>query len=85
MLKDRPVKPLDLAVYWIEYVARNGRCEHFRSAALDLPWYQILMLDIAVGCVAVVTASIFLLVYVIKRLLKKSVKKQKLNHKLKSQ
>lgn len=81
MLKDRPVKPLDLAVYWIEYVARNGRCEHFRSAALDLSWYQRSMLDVAVGLTVVVIALVFLFGCAVKILFKKGVvEKQELNH-----
>ncbi|XP_049943024.1 UDP-glycosyltransferase UGT5-like isoform X3 [Schistocerca serialis cubense] len=49
---DRPVKPLDQAVYWTEYVIRHQGAPHLRSAALDLAWYQYLLLDVVTMLVA---------------------------------
>lgn len=65
-MHDRPVKPLDLAVYWIEYVARHRGAPHFRSAALDLNWYQRSMLDIIIF-LTLVTVILFVIFYKIIR------------------
>ncbi|CAO1355349.1 unnamed protein product, partial [Diamesa hyperborea] len=46
LLNDNPIKPMDEAMYWIEYVIRNKGAKHLKSAAVDLPWYQYLMLDV---------------------------------------
>nr|WEU75332.1 uridine diphosphate-glycosyltransferases 42J1 [Glyphodes pyloalis] len=43
---DRPLTPMQTAVYWIEYAARNGDLT-FRTKAADVPLYQYLNLDIA--------------------------------------
>uniref|UniRef100_A0A1Y1N9C1 UDP-glucuronosyltransferase n=1 Tax=Photinus pyralis TaxID=7054 RepID=A0A1Y1N9C1_PHOPY len=43
---DRPMKPLDLAVYWIQYVIRHNGAMHLRSSALHLAWYQYSLLDV---------------------------------------
>ncbi|KAM9493739.1 UDP-glucuronosyltransferase 1A1-like isoform 2-T2 [Clarias gariepinus] len=43
---DQPVKPLDLAVYWTEYVMRHKGAEHLRLAALNLNWFQYHSLDV---------------------------------------
>nr|QBK47175.1 UDP-glycosyltransferase UGT42H1 [Chilo suppressalis] len=43
---DRPLSPLDTAVYWTEYTARNANFT-FRSAAADVPLYQFYNLDVA--------------------------------------
>lgn len=46
---DRPMPPLDEAVYWIEYVARHKDTEAarlMRTPALDLHLYQYLLLDV---------------------------------------
>lgn len=43
---DRPLPPMDTAVYWTEYAARNANFT-FRSAAADVPLYQYLNLDVA--------------------------------------
>ncbi|XP_052591881.1 UDP-glucuronosyltransferase 2B31-like isoform X1 [Peromyscus californicus insignis] len=43
---DQPVKPLDRAVFWIEYVMRNKGAKHLRVAAHDLTWFQYHSLDV---------------------------------------
>lgn len=42
---DRPMSPLDTAVYWTEFVAKYPEFS-FRTAAADVPMYQYLNLDI---------------------------------------
>jgi glucuronosyltransferase len=44
--KDEPVNSLNRAVWWTEYVIRHNGAKHLRSAALDLAWYQYLLLDV---------------------------------------
>ncbi|KAJ8918833.1 hypothetical protein NQ315_011119 [Exocentrus adspersus] len=65
ILKDQPVKPLDLAIFWIEYVIRHGGAPHLRNAAVDLYWFQLYLLDVilfVVFCLAVFYYSVKLLV-----------------------
>jgi len=45
--KDEPESSLNRAVWWTEYVLRHNGAKHLRSAALDLAWYQYLLLDVA--------------------------------------
>lgn len=45
-MRDRPVQPLDNAIYWIEYVARFEGAPHLRYPGIDLSWYQRCLLDI---------------------------------------
>ncbi|XP_049943049.1 UDP-glycosyltransferase UGT5-like [Schistocerca serialis cubense] len=59
IFNDRPVKPLDEAVYWTEYVIRHHGAPHLRSAALDLAWYQYFLLDVV--AVLVAAAAVLLL------------------------
>ncbi|KAF4113832.1 hypothetical protein G5714_006377 [Onychostoma macrolepis] len=35
---DRPIKPLDEAVFWIEFVMRNKGAKHLRVEAHNLTW-----------------------------------------------
>ncbi|CAB1346495.1 unnamed protein product [Coregonus sp. 'balchen'] len=44
--KDRPIEPLDLAVFWVEFVMRHSGAEHLRPAAHDLNWIQYHSLDV---------------------------------------
>ncbi|XP_059131137.1 UDP-glucuronosyltransferase 2B1 isoform X1 [Peromyscus eremicus] len=43
---DQPMKPLDRAIFWIEYVMRNKGAKHLRVAAHDLTWFQYHSLDV---------------------------------------
>ncbi|XP_060786457.1 UDP-glucuronosyltransferase-like [Neoarius graeffei] len=43
---DRPIEPLDLAVFWTEFVMRHGGAEHLRPAAHHLNWIQYHSLDV---------------------------------------
>nr|XP_046259325.1 UDP-glucuronosyltransferase-like [Scatophagus argus] len=43
---DRPVQPLDLAVFWTEFVMRHKGAAHLRVAAHDLNWIQYHCLDV---------------------------------------
>nr|XP_003414224.1 UDP-glucuronosyltransferase 2B4-like isoform X4 [Loxodonta africana] len=55
---DQPVKPLDLAAFWIEFVMRHKGAKHLRPAALSLTWYQYHSLDVIgflLACVAIVS------------------------------
>ncbi|KAB0354563.1 UDP-glucuronosyltransferase 2C1-like [Muntiacus reevesi] len=54
---DQPVKPLDRAVFWIEFVMRHKGAKHLRPAFHDLTWYQHHSLDVIgflLACVAIV-------------------------------
>ncbi|XP_075058928.1 UDP-glucuronosyltransferase 2A1-like isoform X3 [Mixophyes fleayi] len=43
---DQPIKPLDRAVFWIEFVMRHKGAKHLRPASHDLTWYQYHCLDV---------------------------------------
>ncbi|EGW05453.1 UDP-glucuronosyltransferase 2A3 [Cricetulus griseus] len=43
---EQPVKPLDKAVFWIEFVMRNKGAKHLRVAAHDLTWFQYHSVDV---------------------------------------
>ncbi|KAK7869407.1 hypothetical protein R5R35_000703 [Gryllus longicercus] len=49
---DRPRPPMEEAVYWTEYVIRHGGAHHLRSAALEVGWWQYLLLDVAAALAA---------------------------------
>lgn len=55
--QDRPVAPLDLAVFWTEFVMRHQGAQHLRVAAHDLNWFQYHSLDV-IGFLAVVLLTL---------------------------
>ncbi|CAH1105629.1 unnamed protein product [Psylliodes chrysocephalus] len=64
IMHDDPVKQLDKAVFWIEYVIRHKGAPHLRSAAVNLRWYQLYLLDIIsffVVLISIFITSLYLL------------------------
>lgn len=55
--RDEPMKPLDRAVYWIEYVIRNDGAGHLISDSVSLNDTQYFLFDIVfvllipIGCI----------------------------------
>ncbi|KAJ3642470.1 hypothetical protein Zmor_025256 [Zophobas morio] len=45
LIKDRPMQPLDLAMYWIEYTIRHSGMT-FKPSSLYLHWFEMYMVDI---------------------------------------
>ncbi|KAK5645049.1 hypothetical protein RI129_006349 [Pyrocoelia pectoralis] len=80
---DQPMKPIDRAMYWIEYVLRHNGAPHLRTSALNLRWFQVLCLDVIVFIAFVVFIVIFAICKVIKIACRKGPKKLKLQNKAK--
>ncbi|XP_072513407.1 UDP-glucuronosyltransferase 2A1-like isoform X8 [Salminus brasiliensis] len=59
---DQPMKPLDQAVFWIEFVMRNKGAKHLRVEAHNLTWYQYHCLDVAAFLLSVVALVVFIFV-----------------------
>ncbi|XP_036329986.1 UDP-glycosyltransferase UGT5-like isoform X3 [Rhagoletis pomonella] len=63
--RDQPIEPLDLAVYWVEYVVRNKGAKHLHCAGQDLNFIQyhsIDVLSIVVGGLSALLLLIFVLI-----------------------
>ncbi|XP_072301269.1 UDP-glucuronosyltransferase-like [Eucyclogobius newberryi] len=60
--KDRPMPPLDLAVFWTEFVMRHKGADHLRVAAHDLNWIQYFCLDVLAFLGLIVTTVVWLTV-----------------------
>ncbi|XP_045041509.2 UDP-glucuronosyltransferase 2A1 isoform X5 [Desmodus rotundus] len=58
---DQPIKPLDRAVFWIEFVMRHKGAKHLRPAAHNLTWFQYYSLDVIGFLLTCVAAAIFLI------------------------
>lgn len=54
---DRPVEPLDLSVFWTEFVMRHKGAEHLRVAAHELNWIQYHSLDV-IGFLVIILLTV---------------------------
>lgn len=66
IMKDRPLSPLDTAVYWIEYALKHKDLSHLRPASNNLTLYQLFLLDFAVILFPSILILIFLVFYIVK-------------------
>ncbi|XP_026074374.1 UDP-glucuronosyltransferase-like [Carassius auratus] len=79
--RDRPVEPLDLAVFWTEFVMRHKGAAHLRSAAHELNWIQYHSLDVIGFLILILVTVIFVAVkscmFCFRKCFKKTQKKKK--------
>ncbi|CAB0008817.1 unnamed protein product [Nesidiocoris tenuis] len=68
MMRDSLVRPVDEAVYWIEYVLKHGKV--LQPASVHLPFYKLYLLDV----LAIYGAILLLLAYVTKCLVESLVR-----------
>ncbi|XP_042578993.1 UDP glucuronosyltransferase 2 family, polypeptide A5 isoform X1 [Cyprinus carpio] len=59
---DQPMKPLDQAVYWIEFVMQHKGAKHLRVQAHNLSWYQYHCLDVVAFLLSVAALITFLFI-----------------------
>ncbi|XP_046991814.1 UDP-glucosyltransferase 2-like [Schistocerca americana] len=67
VFREHKADSLERAVWWIEYVIRHKGAPHLRSAALDLHWWQLLLLDVVAFVLAVAALTLFVVYFVTRR------------------
>ncbi|XP_026874604.2 UDP-glucuronosyltransferase 2B20-like isoform X1 [Electrophorus electricus] len=78
---DQPMKPLDRAVFWIEFVMRNNGAKHLRVEAHNLTWYQYHCLDVATFLLSITALVMFIFVktcsWIFRKCLRRTTTKNK--------
>lgn len=64
ILRDQPIAPLDLAIFWIEQVLKYKGLPHLQSAGAKLGWVQAYLIDV-VAFLGVLTIIVCYVNYVI--------------------
>lgn len=79
-MRDRPMEPLDKAIWWTEYVIRNGGALHIRSPMLDLNFFQRQNLDVILICISFLVLGISIIfkmiIYIFQYKIEKKVKNE---------
>uniref|UniRef100_A0A8C5NC70 UDP-glucuronosyltransferase n=1 Tax=Gouania willdenowi TaxID=441366 RepID=A0A8C5NC70_GOUWI len=52
--RDKPIAPLDNALFWIEFVMRHKGAAHLRTQSYRMPWYSYHSVDVMLFLAAVV-------------------------------
>jgi UDP:flavonoid glycosyltransferase YjiC (YdhE family) len=84
VLRSEPMNAREKAAFWIEHVIKHGG-GHLRSRALDMPFYQFLMLDILALIAAVMLLSACLFTITVKLIWKKIFSQRLVRKKAKKQ
>ncbi|XP_046745935.1 UDP-glucosyltransferase 2-like [Diprion similis] len=71
LFKDRPVSPLKKAIFWIEYVIRNGG-EPLKSSGRHLYWFQYYLIDVVL-LLFTITLLVFVVLYTVSKKLTKFI------------
>uniref|UniRef100_A0A3P8VJS5 UDP-glucuronosyltransferase n=1 Tax=Cynoglossus semilaevis TaxID=244447 RepID=A0A3P8VJS5_CYNSE len=79
--KDVPMKPMDTAIFWIEFVMRNKGAAHLRTESYRLPWYSYHSVDVMLFLAAAVllilgTFVAFIRLFCFKVCLRKKIKSE---------
>ncbi|XP_054892525.1 UDP-glucuronosyltransferase 2C1-like [Poeciliopsis prolifica] len=57
--KDQPLKPIDTALFWIEFAIRHQGAAHLRTESHRLPWYSYYSVDVFLFFILVVAVITF--------------------------
>lgn len=60
LMKDRPRKPIDEAVFWVEHVLRHKGGDHFKTSALELNYIELYQLDVAAFLLVVFFLALYI-------------------------
>ncbi|KAL7847338.1 hypothetical protein SRHO_G00223180 [Serrasalmus rhombeus] len=78
--RDQPVKPLDSAVFWIEYVMRNKGAPHLRTKAYRMPWYSYHSVDVTLFLLSTAAVLTFTTVAFIRCVCRRACGKRKVKN-----
>lgn len=66
LFRDRPLDPLENALYWTEYVLRHNDTTHLKPLGMNRNWYQRRLLDVYLFCVISLLVIILISYYLFK-------------------
>lgn len=67
--KDRPLSAQDTAIYWIEYVARHKGANFMKTAAVRMPFYKYLLLDVIAFILVFILLFLLVFYFICKKIL----------------
>ncbi|CAK1589576.1 unnamed protein product [Parnassius mnemosyne] len=70
LINDQPQPPLERAVWWTEYVLRNGGARHLRSPAANISWFEYLEIKFLIILLSVILTILIILITFVKLILR---------------
>ncbi|XP_033181153.1 UDP-glucuronosyltransferase 2C1-like [Mastacembelus armatus] len=78
--RDQPMKPLDQAVFWIEYVIRHKGARHLKAHSIKMSWFVYHSLDVMAALLAVVLLVSFVCILFVRLLWRMIFDSKKAKH-----
>lgn len=78
--RDQPMKPLDKAVFWIEYVMRHKGAPHLQTQSYKMSWFVYHSVDVITALLTIVLLITFICVSSVRFLLKVIIVRTKVKH-----
>ncbi|KAI5610416.1 UDP glucuronosyltransferase 5 family, polypeptide E1 isoform X1, partial [Silurus asotus] len=76
--RDTPIKPMDTAIFWLEYIMRHKGAAHLRTESYKMPWYSYHSVDVLAVLFAVFSVVLLLFALTCRLLVKRLKTKRKL-------
>ncbi|XP_031633897.1 UDP-glucuronosyltransferase 2B16-like [Contarinia nasturtii] len=76
IFKDNLVHPMEEAMFWIEHVAKFKGAKHIQSHAIHMSWFSYLLIDVFIVTAIAVSAILFTIYWLIKKLFSRKKAKQ---------
>lgn len=64
--RDTPLKPLESAIFWTEFVMRHKGAAHLRTEAYKMPWYSYYSVDVVAFLLCGVLLTVFVMFNIIR-------------------
>lgn len=77
LFRDKPKKPLETALWWIDYVMRNPNLDHMRSPSLETGFFVAWSMDIILAALVVLHVLVYINYKVFKKLFGSKQQKKK--------
>ncbi|XP_037307064.1 UDP-glucuronosyltransferase 2A2-like [Pungitius pungitius] len=58
--RDQPMKPLDTALFWMEFVMRHKGAAHLRTESYRMPWYSYHSVDVMLFLLTIAVVALLL-------------------------
>ncbi|XP_035379536.1 UDP glucuronosyltransferase 5 family, polypeptide A1 [Electrophorus electricus] len=78
--RDQPMKPLDRAVFWIEFVMRNKGAPHLRTQSFRMSWISYHSVDVILTLLGMLLFNLLIIVYVSRYILFQTLLRKKIKN-----
>lgn len=69
LFEDRPMSPIETAVWWTDYVLRTPDTSHLKPLSMEQTWYERRLLDVWMFLAGIIFVIFATTIYIFKKIL----------------